>query len=287
MLPSGDATESLSVQCSLAPSLVAAWIDDVGIETATHRALCSIVPAPTIVRFDPRDGLPSGLQPHARPGYAIYDTTAGPIADLVRDDDARWVQDPGSAAALESIADLRPTLIVDLCAGRGTKTRQLAAIFPDARIVAADPDAGRLATLRAAVRDDDRIIVTTHDGVERHAVGADLAVVDVPCSNTGVLSRRLEARYRHDPRRQAGLVALQREILERAIRLVAPGGHVLYATCSLETEENGHAWSAIAADADGRTVEVLRTERREPEGLPGEPQSGHLDGGGTTLLRVL
>jgi len=294
MLPSrsGHArvAERLSMQCSLAHSLVEAWIESVGEAVALRRGLCSIVPAPTILRFDPDDALPSGLTAHERSGYALYDTEAGSLASFVDHARGRWVQDPGSAEALDLIApgslSKPPQRIVDLCAGRGTKTQQLARLYPDAQVVASDPDPDRLATLRATFRDTPRVLVTTDREAAEHGTGADLVVIDVPCSNSGVLARRLEARYRHDPYRQTGLVNLQQKIFARAVNLAAPDGLILYITCSLEREENDHPWSEIALANGERTVEIAASHRREPADLPGEAAARHLDGGGATLLQV-
>ena len=66
----------------------------------------------------------------------------------------------------------------------------------------------------------------------------DAVLVDVPCSNTGVLARRPEARYRFTQSTLDKLVALQRTIIEQTVPLLAPTAHLLYATCSLEREEN-------------------------------------------------
>jgi 16S rRNA (cytosine967-C5)-methyltransferase len=63
-------------------------------------------------------------------------------------------------------------------------------------------------------------------------------LVDAPCSGTGVLRRRIDARYRRRPEDIKALAVLQREILMQAARLVRPGGRLVYSTCTLEPEEN-------------------------------------------------
>ncbi len=65
-----------------------------------------------------------------------------------------------------------------------------------------------------------------------------MVMLDVPCSGTGTLRRHPDARWRLSPEGMAGLVALQAEMLEAASDLVPPGGLLVYATCSLEEEEN-------------------------------------------------
>ena len=99
-------------------------------------------------------------------------------------------------------------------------------------------------------------------------------LVDAPCSNTGVLRRRVEARDRLREGDIAALAAAQRDLLERAAPLTRPGGRLVYSTCSVEPEENGAVvdaflaahpgWRAIpgfevlpAADHDGGFAAVL------------------------------
>ena len=66
----------------------------------------------------------------------------------------------------------------------------------------------------------------------------DAILIDAPCSNTGVLARRPDVRWRLREKDIAGAAALQRKLLENAARLLAPGGRIVYSTCSLEPEEN-------------------------------------------------
>ena len=66
----------------------------------------------------------------------------------------------------------------------------------------------------------------------------DAILVDAPCSNTGVLARRPDVRWRLREKDIAGAAALQRRLLENAARLLKPGGRIVYSTCSLEPEEN-------------------------------------------------
>ncbi|NBP52603.1 MAG: hypothetical protein EBU70_15735, partial [Actinobacteria bacterium] len=177
------------------------------------------------------------------------------VALLAAHPEAR-VQDTASARPMRLADGLRPAVILDACAGRGTKTRQLAALHPQAEIVATDTDGHRLRALALAFEGHPRVKVTTPEGLRRVVGKVDLLVLDVPCSNTGVLSRRPEAKYRFNRAR-------------------------LYSTCSLEPTEND-AQAAWAAGRTGRAV--VRQERHEPKGLPGEPDARYSDGGFGALL---
>jgi len=171
--------------------------------------------------------------------------------------------------------------VIDLCAGRGTKTRQLRAMFPDAEIVATDSDAER-------GRDLERMVRAVGLGGVRwcpleeidDAGPADLVLLDVPCSNSGVLARRPEARYRLGWKQTRRLTAIQDGLLERGSALCAPGGHVVYATCSIDAAENGDRVEGAARFG------LREAGRREtlPSGGPGDAATAHRDGGFAALL---
>jgi 16S rRNA (cytosine967-C5)-methyltransferase len=195
------------------------------------------------------------------------------------------VQDPTSAMTVASLAPLlprAPQLIVDLCAGRGTKTKQLAELFPNATIFATDPDDARFAALAELRHRHPGIKPLSPQSVFREAAGkADLLLLDVPCSNSGVLARRPEARYRFSKARTAAVIELQQKIADPAIGLVAPGGAVIYATCSIERAENESQVKRLASRF-GLTLAVERSIM--PAGLPGDSPRVYRDGGYHALL---
>jgi 16S rRNA (cytosine967-C5)-methyltransferase len=104
----------------------------------------------------------------------------------------------------------------------------------------------------------------------------DAVLVDAPCTNTGVLRRRVEARWRLAPQDVAALATVQRDLLERALPLLAPGGRLLYTTCSLEPEENADVVAAFVAAHP--TLEVVRTLE--------VPPGRDADGASAALLRL-
>jgi 16S rRNA (cytosine967-C5)-methyltransferase len=129
--------------------------------------------------------------------------------------------------------------ILDCCAAPGGKTAAIAERNPQARIVAAELHPHRARTLRRrAPRANISVIVA-----DALALPLDLqfdrVLADVPCSGTGTLARNPEIKWRLAPGDLAELHRKQVAILRSALDRVAPGGRVIYSTCSLESEENG------------------------------------------------
>ena len=166
------------------------------------------------------------------------------------------VQDEGSQLlALACGAQLGWT-VVDLCAGAGGKTLALAAEMGDfGRIVATDTDRGRLSRMAPRLGRAGVSIVETRlldPGREREALadlagGADLVLVDAPCSGTGTWRRNPELRWRLSDTRLEALVKLQAYLLDLAAELVKPGGILVYAVCSLLTQEGQGQAEAFGA----------------------------------------
>lgn len=154
-------------------------------------------------------------------------------------------QDLASQRVLARNPPAPDEFVLDLCAGVGTKATQAAELLGDRGLVLAhDVDARKLDRLReGAARLGITILLAVGPGELEKALAdvgraPDLILVDAPCSNTGVLARRLEARYRATHRQLVEVTQLQRNILEQALRLAGPRTRILYATCSIEREEN-------------------------------------------------
>jgi 16S rRNA (cytosine967-C5)-methyltransferase len=154
------------------------------------------------------------------------------------------VQDEGSqliALACEPKAGER---IIDLCAGAGGKSLALAAAAPDARILAADSNKGRLSKLppraERAGASIETILVSPPEELEELGAWrgqANLVLVDAPCSGSGTWRRNPEGRWRLTPERLDRLVTVQKRLLDIAAELVRPGGRLVYAVCSLLSRE--------------------------------------------------
>jgi 16S rRNA (cytosine967-C5)-methyltransferase len=166
------------------------------------------------------------------------------------------VQDEGSQLAA-LLADARPGMrVVDFCAGAGGKTLALAASMQNrGHLVACDVAAKRLERATERLRRAGASIVQRvplsserDKWVKKHVAGFDRVFVDAPCTGTGTWRRNPDAKWRLKPRDLEELVVLQAEILDSAQRLVKPGGRLIYATCSLLTEEDEDQIAHFLAD---------------------------------------
>lgn len=284
---SEDAAQCLAEKTSHARDLILHWIGAFGFKEASRLAAHDLVDAPLIVTpYDPNDArLAGNAAPHADAGFGVWTGAHAELTALLATHADLRVQDPTAAATVAfagATLAKPPALVVDLCAGRGTKTRQLAALFPAATVLATDPDRARFASLEALARENPRVKALAPQQLFREAAGrADLLLLDVPCSNSGVLARRPEARYRFSKARTKSVLELQQKIADPAIGLVAPKGAVLYATCSIERGENESQAKRLAANFD---LSLVAERTILPMALPGEPPSLYRDGGYHALL---
>jgi 16S rRNA (cytosine967-C5)-methyltransferase len=171
---------------------------------------------------------------------------------------AFYVQDPSTLLAT-ALLDPRPgDHILDLCAAPGGKTTHVAQLLGNqGRILACDPQPDRLKLLR---QNCERLGVTCveprlelKDGPELPLF--DRVLVDAPCSNSGVMSRRVELRWRIRPEEIERLSRLQSSLLRRAASVVKPDGVVVYSTCSLEPEENAQVVRRFVDENPGFKIE--------------------------------
>ena len=153
-----------------------------------------------------------------------------------------YIQDPSTLASIQELDPRSGENILDLCAAPGGKATAIAQRMQDSgSVLATDIDDTRLSRLRENI---DRLGITCIQPMPLHRVDLNTAgpfdrvLVDAPCSNTGVMRRRVEVRWRLRARELPVLARKQLDLLKRAAKLLKPGGVLVYSTCSLETEEN-------------------------------------------------
>ena len=174
------------------------------------------------------------------------------------------VQDPGTALAVE-LVDAQPgEAILDACAAPGGKTIQLA--WRGAKVTACEVNPKRRRKLEENLRRVG-VEVEVETSEPQNLKTFPKILVDAPCSNTGVLRRRPDARWNWSVEKLEALVKLQAEILDQVEPLVAPGGTLVYSTCSNEPEENLEQVNAFLVRHPDFKLDVTR------ESVPFE--SGH------------
>ncbi len=175
------------------------------------------------------------------------------------DDGSRLVAEL-AAAALPQVEG-RAAKVWDTCAAPGGKTLILAARLPHAEVLATDVSAKRLAQTQGRMRRypyaaNVKTVAVAAEKLPEAAGSFDLILCDVPCSGTGTLGRNPEIRLRLQPSELKRQSLRQQEILAAAWERLAPGGRLVYSTCSLEEEENEAVVSSTCVAS--RKVDVLK-----------------------------
>jgi 16S rRNA (cytosine967-C5)-methyltransferase len=170
-----------------------------------------------------------------------------------------YVQDPSTLFAVDLLAPKPGERILDFCAAPGGKTTYIAQRMKnEGKIIATDSSPDRLELLR---ENCGRLGATCVEIAPLSNINPQLStpfdrvLVDAPCSNTGVLRRRVDLRWRAKPDEIKRLAAEQLELLRRAAALVKPGGLLVYSTCSLEPEENAGLVAAFLTACPGFSLD--------------------------------
>ena len=155
-----------------------------------------------------------------------------------------YIQDPSTAAACRLLDPQPGDRVLDACAAPGGKTGYVAELMKNTGFVlACDRDERRVETLADNLKRLGAEIVRTirHDWAKEslnEQTAFDRILIDAPCSNTGVMRRRVDVRWRLTPYDFARMAAEQLRIVRATLPLLKPGGILVYSTCSLEPEEN-------------------------------------------------
>jgi len=165
------------------------------------------------------------------------------------------VQDEGSQLLAYLLAPRRGEMVADFCAGAGGKTLAISMLMRGAgRVYAMDVSAKRLRELapraaRAGISNVHPIVLSGEGDVRAKRLSGklDRVLVDAPCSGFGTLRRNPDLKWRHDAAAVAELAAKQLRILSAAAKLLKPGGRLVYATCSILSEENEAVVERFAA----------------------------------------
>jgi 16S rRNA (cytosine967-C5)-methyltransferase len=294
--PQADPAGYLAAAYSLPRLLASRWVKQQGsLEAAIELAAHANVRAPIILRVNriradvqavldslSADGVEA--QPHENGHSVVVAGQDSMLSVAAFREGLVQVQD-ASATAVVLAAEPRPGMnVLDFCAAPGTKTTHLAERMQNQGAIVAMDVAGKLGRVASNCRRLGVTIVTTHPADDLASLpqeSFDLVLVDAPCTNTGVLARRAEARWRFDEAALRRAVRDQLMLLKTAANYVKPGGMLVYSTCSIEPEECGEVVRSFARE-DAR-AELADEKLSLPAGAA-DPARWH-DGGYYALLR--
>ena len=184
-----------------------------------------------------------------------------------------YIQDPSTIASVQELDPRPEENILDLCAAPGGKTTAIAQRMQDiGSILATDIDDSRLDRLRENI---ERLGLRSIQPKALHQIDLktagpfDRILVDAPCSNTGVMRRRVDVRWRLNASELPVLARAQINLLQRAAPLLKPGGILVYSTCSIEAEENEDVVTAFLRKHRNFRQETSRTLTPMQNGVDG------------------
>ncbi len=227
------------VRLNMPDWLLSRWVAAYGEQTARRIAEASLRVAPLdlSVKSDP-EGWAARLGGKLLPTGSIRVLSEGRVENLPGfEEGAWWVQDAAAALPARLLGPVEGRKVLDMCAAPGGKTAELAA--SGAHVTAVEVDARRIERLKAnLVRLQLVAEVVEADAAQWGADASfDGVLLDAPCLSTGTIRRHPDILHLKREADIAKLGALQARLLHNALRLVKPGGLLVYCTCSLEPEE--------------------------------------------------
>jgi len=256
------------VRHSLPEWLIAGWLKEHSREEVEALAEWCNSPAPVFVRVNelqPRAAAEIAALPGAEPFTGAvsgwYRVAEVPRRELTVG--LCYAQDPSTGFAPLLLRAKPGMSVLDTCAAPGGKTAIIAQdMNNEGTIIATDSSPRRLERLRDNLQRLGATCVESHiqewihmpepaSWRTRFPQGFDRILLDVPCSNTGVLRRRVDARWRLQPGFFPAITATQHSLLMRMLGLLKPGGRLVYSTCSIEPQENIQLVRSVLKEASG------------------------------------
>jgi 16S rRNA (cytosine967-C5)-methyltransferase len=260
---SGDPVHYLSVTLSHPQWMVRRWVGRMGAEETRQLLAANNERPPISLRVNPlRANRAEVLERLVAEGLRVAESEVLPdfiratsMASIASNEEFRaglfTIQDEGAALAARLTAVEPGMRVIDLCAAPGGKTTAMAEMMHgEGTIVAVDRYEAKLRMLADGARrlGFASMIEPLQGDARSLAIDpADVVLVDAPCSGLGVLSKKPDIKWKRRPEEIDQLAALQGEILDNAARLVAPGGHLVYSTCTIEPAENEDVVRAFLA----------------------------------------
>lgn len=270
--------------------LVKSWLAQFGAEGTRPLLEWNQQPAPVFARWRAGgEAVPDFLKPTRWSGF--YEVASGRWAEVepLLKSGKIYLQDPATRLPVDVLAPEPGMDVLDLCAAPGGKSLLVADVIKTGKLVAVDLPGSRIDRLKENLaRAGDVNVALVQADVLGDLAGAlrehklpltySAVLIDVPCSNTGVMRHRVDVKWRLQPGDFKKHPAQQLSMLHAAARFVAPGGRLVYSTCSIDEEENEHVVREFFASRAGSAF------KRETSVVSFPWVTGH-DGGAAFLLR--
>ena len=277
--------------------LVRRWLTQAGAEPTRRLLEWNQQPATVYARWRGPAGSvpPDWFKPTPWPGFHEVPSGRWPDVEQLLKDGKIYLQDPATRLSVELLAPQAGETVLDVCAAPGGKSLLIADTLlrvggaGTGRVVAVDLPGPRIERLKQNLSRAEGVDVALVQGdvlggeyrlFDDHRLPTEYSAVllDVPCSNTGVMRHRVDVKWRLQERDFAQHARQQLSLLHAAARLVAPGGRLVYSTCSIDPEENAQVLKNFFESRAGGPFKL----ETSVTSLPWE--TGH-DGAGAFLLR--
>lgn len=212
----------------------------------------------------------------AKPRHPLYRKVAPMPLEWLREG-LVYAQDPSTAVSCELLAPQPGESVLDACAAPGGKSAYLAALMREGELVSTDANEERLQVLRGNLATQGVTFARVELGrwgqadyvparpLQGGSETFDAVLADVPCSNTGVLRRRVDARWRLTPGEFAAMAETQLGILLQLAQVVRPGGgRLVYSTCAIDPQENEQLVRAFLQTRQGAAFRLAETRATLP-----------------------
>lgn len=283
------ATAELAEYFSHPEWLIKRWQSQFGVEATRSLLEWNQQPATVYARWrGDRSALPPLLKTTPWPGFFEVPSGHWTQIEPYLTSGQLYLQDPATRIPVELLAPQAGETILDLCAAPGGKSLLIADTMHTGRLVAVDLPGNRIDRLAAnlsrcqgiepALVQAD-ITRSLHVSLREHKLPEtyDAVLLDVPCSNTGVMRHRVDVKWRLQPGDFRQHPEQQLSLLHAAARMVLPGGRLVYSTCSIDSDENEGVVDAFLASKAGGPFALQQVRRSSPWA------EAH-DGGGAFLL---
>lgn len=241
-LPQGKDVQSISIRYSYPIVFVQELVDSFGLEVAIKILETGNHPAPTMVRLRRNKEYPKDWNVILEDPVKVAVIPAQDIETASRDSNL-YIQNVTPAYLIGTLckeSEHVPKRVLDLCASPGGKSVAVHDFFSHAQIFANDVSDEKILKIRENFdKYSLNATITCSDGQQLNVNHPfDLIILDVPCSNTGVLNKRPEARWRLDQEHFKQLEKIQLALLKKAFDLLTEDGEIWYMTCSILPREN-------------------------------------------------